>query len=83
MAAATPASTKTLHVIGYGSVGQAMEKTLGVVISKGAFSKSIGAIKYRAPEIKEEWTEGIFHFAPGPLVTRETLVPLLDSVSDC
>jgi len=81
MAAATPASTETLHVIGFGSVGQAMYKTLGVVISKGQFPASIGAIKYRAPEIKEERTDGLFHFAPGPFVTRDTLVPLLDSVS--
>jgi len=70
---------KTIHVIGYGSVGQAMHKTLGVVIARGEL-KGIKAIKYRAPEIKEASVDGIFSFAPGPVVTRETLVPLLDDV---
>jgi hypothetical protein len=70
---------RTIHVIGYGSVGQAMHKTLGVVIARGEL-KGIKAIKYRAPEIKEASVDGLFSFAPGPIVTRETLVPLLDDV---
>ena len=53
---------------------------LGVIVAKGLLPE-ISAIKYRAPEITEEKTDGIFSFAPGPVVTRETLVPLLDSMN--
>jgi homospermidine synthase len=67
-------------VIGFGSVGQAAYKMLGVIVAKGLLPE-ISAIKYRAPEITEEKTDGIFSFAPGPVVTRETLVPLLDSMN--
>lgn len=79
MASASPADGRTIHVIGFGSVGQAMYKTLAVVIARGQLH-GIKAIKYRAPEIKEASADGLFSFAPGPVVTRETLLPLLDDM---
>ena len=80
MASASPsAGGRTIHVIGFGSVGQAMYKTLAVVIARGQLH-GIKAIKYRAPEITEASADGLFSFAPGPVVTRETLVPLLDDM---
>ena len=73
------AAERTIHVIGFGSVGQAMHKTLGVVIARGQLA-GIKAIKYRAPEITAASQDGLFSFAPGPVVTRETLLPLLDDM---
>ena len=79
MAASAVPAQKSLHIIGFGSVGQAMYKTLAVVIGKGLLP-NVGKIAYRAPEITEASQDGLFSFAPGPVVTRETLVPLLDSM---
>ncbi len=71
---------QVLHVIGFGSVGQAALKMFQRVLKDGLLS-NVKAINYHAPEIKEKSADGIFTFSPGPIVTRETLIPLLDSVS--
>ena len=71
---------RTLFVIGFGAVGQAWLRFIKHVNGKGLLT-GVEKIRYFAPEIKEKHEDGIFEFNPAPFVTRETLVPLLDSVS--
>ncbi len=71
---------RTLFVIGFGAVGQAWYKFIAHVISKDLL-KGVKKIAYYAPEIKEKKVDGIFEFNPSGFVTRESLVPMLDSVS--
>jgi hypothetical protein len=71
---------KTLFVIGFGAVGQAWLRFVKHVNSKGLL-KGVRKIRYFAPEIKEHKDEGLFEFNNAPFVTRETLVPLLNTVS--
>ena len=68
-----------LFVIGFGAVGQAWLRFIKHVSAKGLL-KGVSRIRYFAPEIKEKHEDGIFEFNPAPFVTRETLVPLLDTV---
>jgi len=71
---------RTLFVIGFGAVGQAWYKFISHVASKGML-KGVKKIAYYAPEIKEKTVDGIFEFNPAGFVTRESLVPMLDTVS--
>ena len=73
-------SEKTIFVIGFGAVGQAWLRFVKHVNGKGLL-KGVKQIRYFAPEIKEHSVDGIFEFNPAPFVTRETLVPLLNTVS--
>ena len=66
-------------MIGFGAVGQAWLRFIKHVAAKGLL-KGVSRIRYFAPEIKARSEEGIFEFNPAPFVTRETLVPLLDTV---
>jgi homospermidine synthase len=74
------AVTKRIHVIGFGSVGQALHRML---IKAGESNKLgvIASVSFFAPEIKEKKTEGIFTFNPCPAVERDTLIPVLDLIA--
>jgi homospermidine synthase len=69
-----------IHVIGFGSVGQAFHRML----TKASEQKQLGVItsvSFYAPEIKEKKVDGLFSFHPCPAVERETLVPVLDLIA--
>lgn len=66
-------------MIGFGAVGQAWLRFVKHVNNKGLL-KGVKQIRYFAPEIKEHSVDGMFEFNPAPFVTRETLVPLLNTV---
>lgn len=71
---------RTLHMIGYGSVGGAFERF--VTYLETAHPELVKDVKVHlyAPELTEKRVAGRFSFFPCPMVTRETLVPLLDEV---
>jgi len=74
------AAVRTLHIIGYGAVGQAMHALLKIVIKEGKLPEFTGGVHFWAPEIKAESVEGSLSFSPIPFVTRETLGPILDGM---
>ena len=72
-------AAKSLHIIGFGSVGYAMYKLLQKIVPAGKLPE-ISAVSFWAPEIKEARTEGILTFNPSPFFARDNLTSLLDKV---
>lgn len=69
-----------VHIIGYGSVAQALEVRLRIADKDGSLMP-IAKVSFFAPEIKEECRiDGVFSYHNAPMVERETLAKVLDMI---
>jgi hypothetical protein len=73
------APQKKICVIGFGAVGQAILRLFRVTNGRGLLSQ-FSSINFYAPEIEEASKEGMFTFNKIPMIDRENLIPVLDSV---